>query len=207
MQLKERVRIVTEILDATFPVPQSGLNYSTPYTLLIATLLSAQCHDDQVNRVAPNLFKVADTPFKMQQLSEKEIGALIYSCGFYHTKARFIKQLSQQLCDHYAGQVPLSFEALEQLPGVGHKTASVVLGHITKTPTFPVDTHIQRLAVRWQLCSVNSVYAIEKALKSIFPENLWFKRHLQMISYGRKFCNRNACRPEQFCAICSRINA
>lgn len=202
MRIEERVRIVTQILDKHYPNPQGSLNYTTPFTLLVATLLSAQCHDEQVNRVTPKLFKIADTPQKMALLSEETIGSIIYSCGFYHAKARYIRELSEQLCEFHNGIVPDNFDALEKLSGVGHKTASVVLGHAFGIPAFPVDTHVRRLAVKWQLSPGPSVERVESDLKSIFPESTWFKRHIQMISFGRRFCNRQACRPDNPCEIC-----
>ena len=206
MRLDERIPVVTQILDKYYPDPQASLNYTTPFTLLIATLLLAQCHDEQVNRVTPELFKKADTPQKMALLSEEIIGKLIYSCGFYRTKAHYIRELSKQLCAYHGGTVPDNFEALEKLSGVGHKTASVVLGHAFGLPTFPVDTHIRRLAIKWQLSPGPSIERVERDLKRIFPQNTWFKRHIQIISFGRQFCNHRTCRPEQPCEICSTLH-
>lgn len=207
MRIEERIHIITKILDQYFPNPQASLDYTTPFTLLIATLLSAQCHDEQVNRVTPELFKLADTPQKMALLSEETIGKIIYSCGFYHAKAHYIRELSEQLCMRHNGFVPNNFEALEKLSGVGHKTASVVLGHAFGLPAFPVDTHIRRLAIRWQLSPGPSVERVERDLKHIFPQNTWFKRHIQIISFGRRFCNRQACRTDHLCEICSALKA
>lgn len=207
MRLEERIRIVTQILDERYPNPRASLVYTTPFTLLIATLLSAQCHDEQVNRVTPKLFEKADTPQKMALLSEETIGKLIYSCGFYRTKAHYIQVLSQQLCDLHNGVVPDNFDALERLPGVGHKTASVVLGHAFSIPTFPVDTHIRRLAMKWKLSSGPSVEQVERDLKQSFPHDTWFKRHMQIIFYGRQFCNRRVCRSEHLCEICSELQS
>ena len=205
MRIEERVRIVTQILDKHYPNPQASLNYTTPFTLLIATLLSAQCHDEQVNRVTPKLFKLANTPQKMAALSEETIGKIIYSCGFYHAKARYIRELSEQLCVLHNGTVPDNFEALEKLSGVGHKTASVVLGHAFGLPAFPVDTHVRRLAIKWQLSPGPSVERVERDLKNLFPQNTWFKRHIQIITFGRQFCNRQACRTDHLCEICSAL--
>ena len=205
MQLEERVHIITQILDNHYPNPQGSLNYTTPFTLLIATLLSAQCHDEQVNRVTPELFQLADTPQKMADLSEETIGKIIYSCGFYHAKAHYIRELSKQLCTLHNGTVPANFDALENLPGVGHKTASVVLGHAFGLPTLPVDTHVRRLAIKWQLSSGPSVERVERDLKNLFPKNTWFKRHIQIISFGRQCCNRQACTSQHPCEICSAL--
>ncbi|MGX8717255.1 MAG: endonuclease III [bacterium] len=205
MRIEERIEIVTHILDKCYPNPQASLDYTTPFTLLVATLLSAQCHDEQVNRVTPKLFEKANTPQKMALLSEETIGKLIYSCGFYHSKAHYIRELSEQLCTLHNGNVPQDFESLEKLSGVGHKTASVVLGHAFGLPAFPVDTHIRRLAIKWKLSPGPSVERVEQDLKRIFPQNTWFKRHIQIISYGRQYCNRQACRPEHPCEICSAL--
>lgn len=198
--------VVLQELDGKFPNPQPSLQYTTPFTLLIATLLSAQCHDEQVNKVTPKLFEKAATPQQMKDLSEQEIGQLIHSCGFYKVKARYIQTLSQQLCDHFQGVVPNTFEELESLVGVGHKTASVVMGHAFGFPAFPVDTHIRRVSLKWGLSRGPSVEKIEADLKQIFPKKDWFKRHLQMILYGRQFCNRVACTPEHPCDICKALN-
>jgi endonuclease III len=202
MPLKERTQLIIHILDKYYPQPQASLVYTTPFTLLIATLLSAQCHDEQVNRVTPKLFEKADTPQKMALLSEETIGQLIYSCGFYRTKAHYIRELSEQLCVLHNGIVPNNFEDLEKLSGVGHKTASAVLGHAFGIPTFPVDTHVRRLAIRWGLSRGPSVERVEHDLKNIFSQNTWFKRHIQMISYGRQFCNHQTCNQKHSCEIC-----
>ena len=207
MRVEERVNVITRILDKHYPYPQASLNYTTPFTLLVATLLSAQCHDEQVNRVTPKLFQLADTPQKMASLSEETIGKIIYSCGFYHAKAHYIRELSEQLCTLHNGVVPSNFETLEKLSGVGHKTASVVLGHAFGIPAFPVDTHVRRLAIKWHLSPGPSVERVECDLKQIFPENTWFKRHIQIISFGRQFCNRQTCRPDHLCEICSALNS
>mgnify|MGYP004651473001 FL=1 len=197
--------IILKVLDEKFPNPQASLHYTTPFTLLIATLLSAQCHDEQVNKVTPQLFAKADTPQQMQTLSEQEIGQLIHSCGFYKVKAHYIRILSQQLCDQFHGIVPNTFEELETLTGIGHKTASVVLGHAFGLPAFPVDTHVKRVAIRWGLSQGPSVEKVEEDLKFIFPQKDWFKRHLQMVLYGRHYCNHTACNQKHLCDICKNL--
>ena len=197
--------VILRILDEKFPDPQPSLQYTTPFTLLIATLLSAQCHDEQVNKVTPRLFARASTPQQMKALTEQEIGQLIHSCGFYKVKAHYIRTLSQQLCDHFAGIVPNNFAELETLSGVGHKTASVVIGHAFGIPAFPVDTHIKRVSLKWGLSQGPSVEKVEADLKQIFPKKDWFKRHLQMILYGRYYCNHIACNTKHLCNICKTL--
>ncbi len=197
--------IILSYLDTFCPNPEASLHYTTPYQLLIAVLLSAQCKDEQVNKVTPKLFKKAKTPQEMCQLPIKTIEDIIYSCGFFKTKARYIHKLSEQLCERYAGQIPRSFEALESLAGVGHKTASVVLSHVFGIKTFPVDTHIHRLSLKWQLSKGPSVVEVESDLKRIFPDSIWFKLHLQMIHYGRNYCNRFTCNSKKICPICQAL--
>lgn len=204
--MKNRIDIINQYLDNFVPQPQPSLQYTTPFTLLIATLLSAQCHDEQVNRVTPKLFQEAPTPEAMAQLSEEQIGNIIHPCGFFKVKAHYIRALSEILAQKYQGTVPNNFEQLEQLPGIGHKTASVVIGHAFGVPTFPVDTHIKRLALKWQLSPGPDVLTIEKNLKAIFPQPLWFKKHLQMISFGRKYCNHINCKSDHLCPICAILS-
>ena len=186
----------------SFPNPPIPLHHKDPYTLLIAVLLSAQCTDARVNQVTPQLFALADTPQKMVQLTTREIEAIIRPCGLSPTKARAIWQLSQDLLDHHKGRVPNTFEALEELPGVGHKTASVVMIHAFHTPAFPVDTHIHRCAERWGLSSGKSVEQTERDLKRLFPQKLWEKLHLQIIYFARKYCPARGHKKES-CPICS----
>ena len=204
---KKRVVKVVECLEQMVPNPCTSLPYDSPFALLIATLLSAQCHDEQVNRVMPGLWKKASTPQEMCLLSEAEIGALIHPCGFFRTKAHYIATLSRQLCERFHGEVPNHFPSLESLAGVGHKTASVVMGHAFGYPAFPVDTHVYRLARKWRLSVGSSVERVEVDLKRCFPQNEWFRRHLQMITYGRLYCNRVACKPEHLCKICQALQA
>ena len=201
-----KIELVRTLLDEKYPDPHVSLDYTTPFQLLIATLLSAQCHDEQVNKVTPVLFQKASTPEQMRSLGETEIGKLIYSCGFYRTKSHYIAQLSKQLCERFGGAVPDTFEDLESLPGIGHKTASVVMMYAFGYPAFPVDTHIHRVAMQWGLSKGPTVERVEKDLKTLFHQNLWYKLHLQMINYGRKFCNHVACKKEHPCPICKALN-
>lgn len=187
-QKKEKAKKIIEILDHFFPNPKIPLLHKDPYTLLIAVLLSAQCTDARVNLVTPQLFALADTPKKMLQLNPLEIEKIIRPCGIGNTKSRAIWNLSKNLIDHYQGEVPSSFNALEHLPGVGHKTASVVMAQAFHVPAFPVDTHIHRCAKRWGLSSGKNVAQTEKDLKKLFPEHLWIRLHLQIILYARKYC-------------------
>lgn len=203
--MKHRIDIVNKYLDNLIPDPNPSLEYTTPFTLLIATLLSAQCHDEQVNRVTPILFQKAPTPEAMAQLTENEIGNIIYSCGFFKIKAHHIHELSKKLIQDFNGIVPHTFEELESLPGIGHKTASVVMGHGFGLPSFPVDTHIKRLALKWGLSQSPNVVIIEKDLKTIFPEKLWFKKHLQFIIFGRNYCNHIRCTDKHLCPICQAL--
>jgi endonuclease-3 len=188
MNKKERALLVQKILDELFFSPAIPLTHKDPYTLLIAVLLSAQCTDKRVNEVTPHLFARADTPHKMVTLPVSEIEALIKKCGLAPTKARAISKLSQIIIDEHKGKVPASFEKLEALPGVGHKTASVVMSQAFKKPAFPVDTHIHRCAARWRLSRAQSVEGTERDLKRLFPKKSWNKLHLQIIYYARAYC-------------------
>ena len=198
---KRRAQTVAVLLDEIIPYPNAALDYRSPFALLIATLLSAQCHDEQVNRVMPTFLKRAPSPETVCALSEEEIGAIIHSCGFFRVKAHYIATLSRQLCENFNGNVPDDFPSLESLAGVGHKTASVVMGYAFGHPTFPVDTHVHRLALKWHLSS-GSVEKVEADLKRLFPESDWFRRHIQMITYGRKYCNRVVCKEGSLCRVC-----
>ena len=203
---RETCRRIQNVLDATIGVPEVPLAHTDPYTLLIAVLLSAQCTDVRVNQVTPLLFARARTPAEMVQLSVEEIRAIVRPCGLSPQKASAIHRLSQILLDEHAGQVPNDLGALERLPGVGHKTAQVVLAQAFGVPTFPVDTHIHRLATRWGLTSGSSVTQTERDLKRLFAEQDWNKLHLQIIWFGRKFCP--ALRHDaRSCPICSWIPA
>ena len=203
--MHNRVKIILDQLDVFCPNPKPSLTYETPYQLLIAVLLSAQSKDERVNKVTPHLFQEAATPQSMVQLPVEAIEKIIRSCGFFKVKARYIHELSKQLCVNYNGQVPSTFEDLESLSGVGHKTASVVMGHAFGAKTFPVDTHIYRLSLKWQLSKGPSVEKVETDLKRIFPDSLWYKLHLQMIHYGRNYCNRFACTSKKLCPICKAL--
>lgn len=188
MRKKDKAALIVKILDQEFPHPEIPLHHKDAYTLLIAVLLSAQCTDARVNLVTPKLFARADTPQKMILLTPEEIGELIHSCGFFKVKAKAIWNLSKDLIEHHGGTVPRSFAALEKLPGVGHKTASVVMSQAFQEPAFPVDTHIHRCAKRWKLSSGKSVEQTERDLKKCFPKESWNKVHLQIIYFARKFC-------------------
>lgn len=202
---KERAQFVKNVLEKTFPHPKIPLKHKDPYTLLVAVLLSAQCTDERVNQVTPQLFALADTPQKMALLDPKEIEPIIRPCGLAPTKSRAIVKLSADLIEHHGEQVPDSLEELEKLPGVGHKTASVVLVQAFDQPAFPVDTHIHRCAMRWGLSSGKNVMQTERDLKKLFPKKLWAKIHLQMILFARKYCPARGHDP-QACPICREIN-
>ncbi len=193
MSRKERIAYIAKTLDKLYPRALPGLQYQEPYTLLIAALLSAQCTDVRVNKVAPVLFTRAATPEQMMQLSVDEIEEIIRSCGLSKNKARSIASLSRILVKEHEGKVPESFEALERLPGVGHKTASIVMGMSFGHPAFPVDTHIHRLAQRWELTDGKNVKQTEADLKKCFAPNEWIMRHMQIILYGRNHCQARVC--------------
>lgn len=188
MTKKEKVSFILETLERLYPEVPIPLDHKDPYTLLIAVLLSAQCTDARVNTITPLLFAEADNPKDMVKLSIDEIRDIIKPCGLSPAKSKAIHGLSVILNEQYGGQVPDTFEALEALPGVGHKTASVVMSQAFGYPAFPVDTHIHRLAARWKLSSGKNVEQTEKDLKRLIPQNLWNKAHLQIIFYGREYC-------------------
>ena len=204
MKKADKIKFIGEKLDEIFPNPPIPLDYTSAYTMLVAVVLSAQCTDIRVNQVTKVLFKVADTPKKMVKLGVDRIAEIIKPCGFFNTKSVNIYNLSRELVEKFGGEVPQSFEELEALPGVGHKTASVVMSHIFKIPAFPVDTHIHRLAMRWGLSDGSSVEQTEKDLKKVFPESEWEKRHLQIIYFGRTYCKARGHKPEE-CPICSVV--
>ena len=204
MKKTDKIKFIGEKLDELFPNPPIPLDYTSAYTMLVAVVLSAQCTDIRVNQVTKVLFKAADTPKKMVKLGIERIAEIIKPCGFFNTKSVNIYNLSKELVEKFGGEVPQSFEELEALPGVGHKTASVVMSHIFKIPAFPVDTHIHRLAMRWGLSDGSSVEQTEKDLKKVFPENEWEKRHLQIIYFGRTYCKARGHKPEE-CPICSIV--
>ena len=201
MLKQERVAYILERLQALYPEPPVPLDHSDPFTLLVAVLLSAQCTDERVNQVTPALFAAADNPGDMAQLSAEQIREIIRPCGLSPQKSKAIKRLSEILLEEHDGQVPADMEALERLPGVGHKTASVVMAQAFGVPAFPVDTHIHRLAQRWGLSSGKNVTQTEKDLKRLFPEACWNDLHLQIIFYGREFCTARGC-DGTVCEIC-----
>lgn len=188
MTKREKVNDILFILDKHFPTVETPLHHKSAYTLLVSVLLSAQCTDERVNKVTPILFARADNPEDMLKLSVEEIRAIIKPCGLSPMKSKGIYGLSKILMDKYGGNVPDTFEALEELPSVGHKTASVVMTQWFGKPAFPVDTHIHRLAYRWGLSNGKSVSQTERDLKKLIPEKKWAKAHLQIIYFGRKFC-------------------
>ena len=187
MNKKERATFVINTLKDLYPTIPIPLDHKDPYTLLIAVLLSAQCTDVRVNLITPLLFAKADNPFDMIKMSVEQIKEIIRPCGLSPMKSKGIHGLSHILIDKYNGEVPQSFEALEQLPAVGHKTASVVMSQAFGFPAFPVDTHIHRLMYRWNLTNGKNVVQTEKDAKRIFPEDTWNDLHLQMIWYGREY--------------------
>lgn len=204
MTKKEKAKIVETVLEHLFPHPKVPLKHKDPYTLLIAVLLSAQSTDAKVNEITPLLFKKASTPRKMIQLTQKEIADIIRPIGLSPQKSKAILNLSKILLEKHKGCVPQSFEELEHLPGVGHKTASVVMAQAFHIPAFPVDTHIHRCAKRWGLSSGKNVNTTEKDLKKLFPKNKWIKLHLQIIFFARKYCPAKRHKKEE-CPICKRF--
>lgn len=198
----ERVEFILRRLQELYPEPPVPLDHTDPYTLLVAVLLSAQCTDERVNQVTPALFARADNPFSMAVVPVDEILQIIRPCGLSPQKSKAISKLSQILVEDYAGEVPQDMEKLEALPGVGHKTASVVMAQAFGVPSFPVDTHIHRLAQRWGLSSGKNVTQTEKDLKRLFPEEAWNDLHLQIIFYGREFCTARGC-DGRVCEICT----
>ena len=187
MTKKEKVEYVISQLEKLYPETPVPLDHKDPYTLLIAVLLSAQCTDERVNKITPYLFEKADNPFDMVKLDVEQIKSIIRPCGLSPRKSQAIYTLSGMLINQYDGQVPADLNALEELPGVGHKTASVVMSQAFGVPAFPVDTHIHRLMYRWGFSNGKNVVQTEKDAKRLFPENLWNKLHLQIIFYGREY--------------------
>ena len=202
MRRAEKAKKIGEILDRLYPAPPIPLAHEDPFTLLVAVLLSAQTTDAQVNKVTPALFARASTPEAMARLSVEEILGCIRACGLAPTKARNVKKLAETLVAEHGGRVPADFEALEKLPGVGHKTASVVMAQAFGQPAFPVDTHIHRLAARWRLSNGKSVEQTERDLKKVFPREQWARRHLQIIYFGREYCPARGHDAKE-CPICS----
>lgn len=204
MTKKEKTEFILTTLENLYPEVPIPLDHKDAYTLLIAVLLSAQCTDERVNKITPTLFAEADNPFDMVKLEVDQIREIIKPCGLSPAKSKAIHGLSEILVNKYKGQVPSTFEELEALPGVGHKTASVVMSQAFGFPAFPVDTHIHRLATRWGLTSGKNVEQTEKDLKKLMPENLWNKAHLQIIYFGRQYCPARS-HDAANCPICSVV--
>jgi endonuclease-3 len=202
MLKEERVAFIDRRLQELYPNPPVPLDHIDPYTLLIAVLLSAQCTDERVNQVTPALFALADNPFDMAGKSVETIRAIIKPCGLSPQKSKAIRRLSEILIEEHGGEVPKDFESLEKLPGVGHKTASVVMAQSFGVPSFPVDTHIHRLAQRWGLTRGRNVNETERDLKRVFKKSRWNDLHLQIIFYGREFCTARGC-DGRVCEICT----
>ena len=198
----ERAKLVSKILNDYYPETPVPLEHSSVYTLLIAVLLSAQCTDERVNKVTPYLFKLASSPESMSKISQQKIYEIIKPCGLGPKKSSAILELSNILVDKFSGKIPQDINELEKLPGVGHKTASVVISQGFGIPAFPVDTHIHRLAQRWGLTKGKNVVQTEKDLKKLFPKSDWNKLHLQIIFWGREFCQARECFGIK-CEICS----
>ena len=205
MNKEERFIYINKELEKLYPETPIPLDHHSTYTLLVAVLLSAQCTDVRVNQVTPELFSLADNPFDMALIKPSKIRKIIKPCGLSPKKSKAIAELSKILCKEYKGEVPESFEALEALPGVGHKTASVVMSQGFNHPAFPVDTHIHRLAQRWRLSKGKNVKQTEKDLKKGFPMDDWNSLHLRIIYYGREHCTARGC-DGRICLICSEIN-
>ncbi|MCW5907079.1 MAG: endonuclease III [Chitinophagales bacterium] len=204
MNKAERVAFIIETLNRLYPRPEIPLEHKDAYTMLIAVLLSAQCTDKRVNQITPLLFAKADTPKRMVKLSVEEIEDIIRPCGLAPAKSKAIHRLSEILLEKHNGNVPDTFEELEHLPGVGHKTASVIMTQVFGKPAFPVDTHIHRLMHRWKLSNGKSVEQTERDAKRLFPQQLWNKLHLQIIYFGREYCPARG-HNENHCPICSKI--
>ena len=203
MKLVDKVEFITSTLEELYPKPEIPLNHDNHFTFLVAVMLSAQSTDKKVNEITPKLFEIANTAGKMDVLSAEKIKNYIKEIGLAPTKSKNIKKMSQQLLSLHSGEVPNTFEELENLAGVGHKTASVIMSQAFNQTAFPVDTHIHRLAFRWKLSSGKNVMTTENDLKRKFDESLWNKLHLQMIFYGREWCQ--ARKKECDCKICHKI--
>ena len=204
MTKSERAAYIDRYLGGKYPRTPIPLVHKDPYTLLVAVLLSAQCTDERVNQITPKLFARADNPQAMAQLSESTIAEIIRPCGLAPMKSKGIYGLSKILLKNYAGEVPKDIEALKALPGVGHKTASVVMAQAFGVPSFPVDTHIHRLAQRWGLTSGKNVQQTERDLKRLFPRERWNALHLQIIFYGREHCSARSCMGIE-CELCCTL--
>lgn len=202
MLKEDRVAFIDQRLEELYPNPPVPLDHTDPYTLLVAVLLSAQCTDERVNQVTPALFELADNPFDMAKESADTIREIIKPCGLSPQKSKAIRRLSEILIEEHGGEVPQDFDSLEKLPGVGHKTASVVMAQSFGVPSFPVDTHIHRLAQRWGLTRGRNVNETERDLKRVFKKSRWNDLHLQIIFYGREFCTARGC-DGRVCEICT----
>jgi endonuclease-3 len=204
MKRQERADLIHRRLDELYPEFEVPLDHVDPYSLLVAVVLSAQCTDKMVNRVTPSLWKLADNPHEMSRQKIADIQRIIQPCGLSPQKAKAIHGLSKLLVEEHGGLVPQDFEALERLPGVGHKTASVVMAQAFGVPAFPVDTHIHRLAQRWGLTDGRNVVQTERDLKRLFPEASWNRLHLQIIFYGREHCSARGC-DGTVCGLCREL--
>lgn len=203
MLRKERAAIVLEALEQAYPNPGCPLHHTDSFTLLVAVMLSAQCTDARVNMVTPALFAAAPTPQALASMDWQQVREYIATCGLTQTKAKRLVEMAKLLVERHNGQVPASFEELEALPGVGHKTASVVMAQAFGMPAFPVDTHIFRLARKWKLSRGKTVEAVEADLKKCFPKHLWNKLHVQFVLWGREHCPARGCKPT--CPVCARL--
>ena len=206
MTKQQRADHVKRRLEELYPKTPIPLDHKDAYTLLVAVLLSAQCTDVRVNQITPALFARADNPQEMMNVPVDEIREIIRPCGLSPAKSAAISKLSRIIVEEHGGEVPASFEALEALPGVGHKTASVVMAQAFGVPAFPVDTHIHRLATRWKLTSGKNVVQTERDLKKLFPRDSWNKLHLQIIFYGREYCTARGCNGKT-CPLCRELFA
>lgn len=204
--VSERSAIVLKWLQKLFPQPEVSLRHHNAFTFLVAVILSAQCRDERVNQVTAQLFAQADSPEKLHQMPIEVLETLIHPCGLFRHKAKFLKQLAEILVRQHQGQVPSSLKDLENLPGVGHKTASVMVSQYFHKNAFPVDTHIHRCARRWGLSNGQNVHQTEKDLCSLYPSKLWRTLHVQIILYARKYCPARGHKEEQ-CPICRELNS
>jgi endonuclease III len=203
---KKAAKIVKNLLEKFIPHPSIPLDFTTPFQLLIATILSSQCSDKRVNTVTPKLFQICPSPFEMAKISLKRLSSIISPCGIASRKAISLQKTSQILVEQYNGTVPGSFEELEELPGVGHKTASCIMSHIFHKPAFPVDRHIFRVARRWGLSNGKSVEIVEEDIKKLYPKRLWGRLHLQMVLYARTFCTAQR-HTFSLCPICRALTS
>lgn len=201
---KERAKYIGEKLDELYPEVDVPLRHKDAYTLLVAVILSAQCTDKRVNEVTPALFAQADTPEKMVKLGPEKIKTLIATCGLANSKSKSLCNMSKMLIEGHNGKVPDNFQSLEKLPGVGHKTASVIMAQAFGIPAFPVDTHIHRLAQRWKLTNGKNVVQTETDLKKLFPPERWNRLHIQLILYGREHCSARGCDGTK-CGLCREL--